>query len=136
MSSAILCCITLSSFRSSCGELSLTEETADTLNKSKVTGISQVDQLQDDVHNLVGNQFGENGLAAPIGNLASKEGINRAERNGKDEKGSYGGPTAGYTDSMINGAKNGAQYVGNSLSDGAKGAGSYTGFGESSQNKK
>ncbi|KUL85395.1 hypothetical protein ZTR_07016 [Talaromyces verruculosus] len=111
--------------------------TKDTLNKSKVTGVSQVNQLQDDVHNLVGNQLGENGLAAPIGNMASKEGINRMERNGKDEKGSYGGPAAGYTDSMINNAKGGAQYVGNSISHGAKSAGSYMGLGGgSSQTEK
>lgn len=102
-----------------------------------MTGVSQVDQLQDDVHNLVGNQLGENGLAAPIGNMASKEGINRMERNGKDDKGSYGGPAAGYTDSMINNAKGGAQYVGNSISGGAKSAGSYIGLGGgSSQTEK
>lgn len=99
------------------------------MNKSKVTGISQVDQLQDDVYSLVGNQLGENGLAAPIGNMASKEGINRMERNGKDETGSYGSPAAGYTDSMINNAKGSAQYVGNSISGGAKSAGSYMGLG-------
>ena len=107
------------------------------MNKTKVTGISQVDQIQDDVHNLVGNQLGENGLAAPIGNMASKEGINRMERNGKDDKGSYGGPAAGYTDSMINNAKGGASYVGSSISGGAKSAGSYLGLGGgSSQNSK
>lgn len=88
-----------------------------------------MDQLQDDVHNLVGNQLGENGLAAPIGNLASKEGVNRMERNGKDDKGTYGGSAAGYTDSMIDKTKSGAQYMGNSISDGAKGAGSYMGVG-------
>ncbi|OGM48988.1 hypothetical protein ABOM_003149 [Aspergillus bombycis] len=64
--------------------------TKDTLGKSKVTGIKQVDQLQDDVHNLVGNQLGDNGLLSPVGKLVSKEGINRAERKGKDEEGKYG----------------------------------------------
>lgn len=118
---------------------------AETLNKTKVTGIKQVDQIQNDVHNLVGNQLGENGLLAPIGNLASKEGINRAERQGRDDKGSYGGPAAGYTDPMIKNAKgagegivggvseggkmvgSGAQSVGGGLVDGAKGAGGYLG---------
>lgn len=65
--------------------------------------------------------------------MASKEGINRMERNGRDENGSYGGPVAGYTDSMINNTKSGAQYVGNSISAGAKSAGSYMGLGGSSQ---
>jgi len=110
----------------------------DTLNKGKVTNIKQVDQIQDDVHNLLGNQLGENGLLAPVGNLMSKEGINRAERQGKDDKGSYGGPVGGYTDSMISGAKStgegvaggvsgGAQKVGGGLVDGAKGAGGLVG---------
>ncbi|OKL57236.1 hypothetical protein UA08_07408 [Talaromyces atroroseus] len=107
--------------------------TKDTLNKSKVSGIPQVDQLQDDAHNLLGNQLGENGLAAPVGNIASKEGVNRMERQGKDDKGTYGGPAAGYTDSILNKAKSGAQYVGTSLSDGAKSTGSYMGLGEGSQ---
>ncbi|KNG90601.1 hypothetical protein ANOM_001309 [Aspergillus nomiae NRRL 13137] len=64
--------------------------TKDTLSKSKVTGIKQVDQLQDDVHDLVGNQLGDNGLLSPVGKIVSKEGINRAERKGKDEDGRYG----------------------------------------------
>jgi len=108
--------------------------TKDTLNKSKVTGIKQVDQIQDDVHNLVGNQLGKNGLLAPIGNMASKEGINRAERGGKDDKGTYGGAAAGYSDPIIQGGKSagesiagGAQAVGGGVVDGAKGAGGYVG---------
>ncbi|CAD6443708.1 5c23351b-bdaf-48e8-9d4d-4cddd20fdec1 [Sclerotinia trifoliorum] len=108
--------------------------TKDTLNKTKVTGVSQIDQIQDDVHNLVGNQFGENGLLAPVGNLAGKEGINRMERKGKDEDGSYGGPTSAFTDPVIKNAKGvgqgvvgGAQNVGSGLADGAKTAGGYVG---------
>jgi len=111
--------------------------TKDTLNKSKITGVKQVDQIQDDVHNLVGNQLGENGLLAPIGNLASKEGINRAERGGKDDKGSYGGPAAGYSDPVIQNAKGageglagGAQAVGGGIVDGVKGAGGLFGGGK------
>jgi len=108
--------------------------TKDTLNKSKVTGIKQVDQIQDDVHNLVGNQVGPNGLLAPIGNIMSKEGINRAERGGKDDKGTYGGAAASYSDPIIQGGKSagegiagGAQAVGGGVVDGAKGAGGYLG---------
>lgn len=67
--------------------------------------------------------------------MASKEGINRAERGGKDDKGSYGGSAlGGYTDPAINQAKNagsgvasGASGAANSVSSGAKGAGSYVG---------
>ncbi|KAJ5893861.1 hypothetical protein N7495_005552 [Penicillium taxi] len=63
--------------------------TKDTLSKTKVTGVDQIDQLQDDIHNVVGNQIGDKGLLAPVGKLVSKEGVNRAERDGKDENGSY-----------------------------------------------
>ncbi|KAJ5280712.1 hypothetical protein N7478_006084 [Penicillium angulare] len=64
--------------------------TKDSLSKTKVTGIDQVDQIQDDTNNLVGNQLGDKGLFKPVGQFMSKEGINRAERDGKDEDGSYG----------------------------------------------
>ncbi|KAL2815199.1 hypothetical protein BJX63DRAFT_171664 [Aspergillus granulosus] len=94
--------------------------TKDTLSKTKISGIDKVDQLQDDVHNLVGNQVGENGLLSPIGNFASKEGVNRAERGGKDESGSYGGPLGGVTDPVVNAGKG----VGQGISDGARSVGS------------
>ena len=82
------------------------------------------------MHNLVGNQLGENGLLAPVGNAFSKEGINRAERGGKDENGSYGGPLGGVTDPVVSGVKgagqgvaSGAQSVGGSIAGGAKSVG-------------
>lgn len=61
----------------------------DALDKSKVTGIEQVDTLQDGVNNAVGQQVGKGGVLQPVGDMASKEGINRAERGGKDDSGSY-----------------------------------------------
>lgn len=116
----------------------LSDRTLDTLNKSKITGIKQVDQIQDDVNSLVGNQLGENGLLAPVGKMVSTEGIDRAERGGKDDKGSYGGPVAGYTDPMIKpgksagegvagGAHSGAQAVGGGMQSGAQTVGSGAG---------
>ena len=106
----------------------------DTLANSKVTGISQVDKLQDGVNNVVGDQVGKDGILAPVGNMASKEGINRAERGGKDDKGSYGGPMASYTDPVAEktqgagqGLAGGAQSAGSSVTEGAKGAGGYIG---------
>ncbi|KAL8991847.1 MAG: hypothetical protein Q9169_007597 [Polycauliona sp. 2 TL-2023] len=108
--------------------------TKDTLDKTKITGISQVDKLQDGVNNLVGDQVGKEGVLAPVGNMASKEGINRAERGGKDESGSYGGAASSVTDPVANNAKSagegvmgGAQSAGGAVTDGAKGAGSYVG---------
>ncbi|KAL3470724.1 hypothetical protein BJX99DRAFT_41958 [Aspergillus californicus] len=102
----------------------------DNLSKTKVTGSPKIDQLQDDANNLVGNQLGEKGFLAPVGNALSKEGFNRAERGGKDDNGSYGGPLSGVTDPVLNGGKNvgqgvysGAQSVGNSVG-GAFGGGS------------
>ncbi|KAI8720154.1 hypothetical protein NCS52_00460100 [Fusarium sp. LHS14.1] len=59
------------------------------LNKTKVTGVEQVDTLQDGVNNLATGQVGQGGLLQPVGDMASKEGINRAERQGKDDKGGY-----------------------------------------------
>ncbi|KAH2845256.1 hypothetical protein KXV85_010003 [Aspergillus fumigatus] len=104
----------------------------DTLSKSKVTGIKQIDQVQDDVNNLAGNQLGDNGFLAPVGNMILKEGINRAERNGKDEDGSYNGPLGGVTDPVADWAKgagqsvsSGAQTVGNSISGGFQSAGNW-----------
>jgi hypothetical protein len=112
----------------------LTRAKPEQLNKTKVTGIKQVDQIQDDVNSLVGNQLGSNGLLAPIGNMVSKEGVNRAERGGKDDKGTYGGPVAGYSDPVLEkgqaagqGVAGGAQKVGSGVLDGAKGAGGYLG---------
>ena len=66
----------------------LTPET-ENLDKTKVTGNEQVDKLQDDVHGTVTGQLGQGGLAQPVGDLLSKEGINRAERSGVGDTGSY-----------------------------------------------
>ncbi|KAK3073727.1 hypothetical protein LTR53_004424 [Teratosphaeriaceae sp. CCFEE 6253] len=109
----------------------------DTLDKTKVTGVAQVDQLQDGVNNLVGGQFGTGGLLQPVGDMASKEGMNRIERGGKDESGTFGGPAATVTDpiaknaqsagegvaSGAQGVASGAQGVGSSVMGGAKSAG-------------
>ncbi|TKA74516.1 hypothetical protein B0A55_08041 [Friedmanniomyces simplex] len=102
----------------------------DTLDKTKITGVDQVDNLQGDVNNLVGNQFGQGGLLQPVGDMVSKEGMNRAERGGKDESGSYGGPASTVTDPIAKnaqaageGVSSGAQGVGSSVMGGAKSAG-------------
>ncbi|CAK4030615.1 tRNA 2 -phosphotransferase 1 [Lecanosticta acicola] len=96
--------------------------TKDTLDKSKVTGVEQVDTLQDSVNNAVGQQVGKGGVLQPVGDMASKEGVNRAERGGKDDSGSYGGAAG---DSVMSGA----QGVGNTLSSGAQGVGGALGLG-------
>lgn len=57
------------------------------LDKAKVTNIEQVNTLQDGVHNLAAGQVGQGGLLQPVGDMLSKEGVNRAERGGKDDKG-------------------------------------------------
>ncbi|KAI9652030.1 MAG: hypothetical protein M1831_007271 [Alyxoria varia] len=59
----------------------------DQLKQAK-TGDKNVDAIQDGVAEGVGGQLGKGGLLKPVGDLASKEGVNRAERGGKDEKGS------------------------------------------------
>jgi hypothetical protein len=99
----------------------------DQLSKTKITGNEQVDNVQDGVNNLVGGQVGQGGLMQPVGDHVSKEGINRAERGGKDSNGSYAG-------AMGDSASAGASKV----SEGAKGAGSYVGsfFGGKKEEKK
>jgi hypothetical protein len=94
----------------------------DTLDKSKVTGIEQVDTLQDGVNNVAAQQVGQGGLLQPIGDIASKEGVNRAERGGKDDSGSYTGSQsyAGAIGSSVSSA-------GGSVLSGAKSAGGYVG---------
>ncbi|KAJ1329886.1 hypothetical protein MN608_06622 [Microdochium nivale] len=63
--------------------------TKEQLAKTKVTGVKQVDNLQDGVNNLAAGTLGQGGILQPIGDLASREGANRAERRGKDDSGSY-----------------------------------------------
>ncbi|CAO2653081.1 Nn.00g024920.m01.CDS01 [Neocucurbitaria sp. VM-36] len=112
--------------------------TKQNLDKTKLTGIDQVDTLQDGVNNLVSGQVGKGGLAQPLGDAFSKEGINRAERGGKDEQGrgieGQGGPLGGYGQSAVEGVKGGAgsvaggaQGVGEGVAGGAKSAGGYIG---------
>jgi len=104
------------------------------MDKTKVTGVKQVDKLQDDVHSLISGQVGKGGLLQPVGDVVSKEGVNRAERGGKDDKGSYGGPLGGATDPIVGNAKTGGSSMSSGVQagvgkvvDGAKGAGSYVG---------
>lgn len=89
----------------------------DNLSKTKVTGVKQVDALQDGVNNTVGDQLGQEGLARPVGDLVSKEGVNRLERQGKDEQGQYAGPstvTLGGR-SVAGAARTGAESVGGAV---------------------
>ncbi|KAL4795889.1 hypothetical protein BDV19DRAFT_362261 [Aspergillus venezuelensis] len=112
----------------------------DNLNKTKISGDPRLDQLQDDANNLIGNQLGEKGYLAPVGNLVSKEGVNRGERGGKDENGSYGGSMlGGVTDPVVNGGKSagqgissGAQSAGQNLSSVAQSAGQGLSYGAQS----
>lgn len=78
------------------------------------------------MNGLVGGQVGKGGIAQPLGDAVSKEGINRAERGGKDEQGKPiegQGPLGGYGQSAADGVKGGAS----SVAGGAKSAGGYIG---------
>ena len=88
------------------------------LDKTKVTGVSQVDNLQDGVHGLVSGSVGQGGIAQPLGDAVSKEGINRAERGGKDENGNpieSQGPLGGYGQGAVDGVKGGVGQAGGYL---------------------
>jgi hypothetical protein len=52
-----------------------------------VTGIKQVDHVQDGVNNLAAGQLGQGGILQPVGDLVSKEGIDRADPRRKDKEG-------------------------------------------------
>lgn len=74
------------------------------------------------MHDLAAGQLGQGGLLQPVGDTFSKEGINRAERQGKDEDGSYVGGPAG---AVVNPLAAGGKKVGGGLVDGGKAAGGY-----------
>ncbi|KAJ7682042.1 hypothetical protein DFH06DRAFT_1119369 [Mycena polygramma] len=88
--------------------------TKDTLGKSKVTGIEQVDTAQDGINNLVGGQIGKGGIGESVGNAASK-GITRSERGGKDDDGSYLGAAGGYASSAAQSVGNAGGSVGSKV---------------------
>ncbi|KAK0625448.1 hypothetical protein B0T17DRAFT_508437 [Bombardia bombarda] len=104
--------------------------TRENLNQTKVTGVSQVDTLQDGVNNLVAGQVGQGGLAQPVGDMASREGMNRVERNGKDNKGSYipdaaaqNVPGAKQADGVVAGVAQGAGQAAGGVQEGLKSVG-------------
>ncbi|KAK4201694.1 hypothetical protein QBC40DRAFT_295428 [Triangularia verruculosa] len=108
--------------------------TKENLDKTKVTGISQVDNLQDNIHSTAASQLGQNGLGRPVGDLLSKEGINRLERKGKDDQGGYlpGGnnnPVSSTGNTLVGGVVDGGKAVGNGVVDGGNAAGGWLGFG-------
>lgn len=76
------------------------------------------------MNGLVSGQVGKGGLAQPIGDWASKEGVNRAERGGKDDKGQW---APGPLNSVAKPVAENTQKAGGSLTDGAKSAGGYVG---------
>lgn len=77
------------------------------------------------MNGLVAGQVGQGGLLQPVGDAVSKEGLNRAERGGKDNKGTYGGAAASVTDPIVQGGKSGVQGVSGAVTNGAKSAGGY-----------
>ncbi|KAI4092430.1 MAG: hypothetical protein LQ344_003496 [Seirophora lacunosa] len=52
----------------------------DQLDKTKITGDSNVDAVQDGVNTGAAGQLKSDGLLGGVGDLVSKEGVNRAER--------------------------------------------------------
>ncbi|KAF5017706.1 hypothetical protein F66182_10344 [Fusarium sp. NRRL 66182] len=100
------------------------------LDKTKVTGISQVDTLQDGVNSLASGQVGQGGLLQPIGDLASKEGANRAERQGRDADGGYvnkDAPGAAAINSTASTVVDGGKGVAGKTAEGLQGVGNTVG---------
>lgn len=92
--------------------------------------MEQVDTLQDGVHNLAAGQVGQGGLLQPAGDMFSKEGINRSERQGKDDKGGYAPsqlPGAGVANDTANTLAEGGKGVAEKSTEGIKAAGGLVG---------
>lgn len=87
------------------------------MDKSKVTGIEQVDNIQDGVNNLAAGQVGQGGLLQPLGDHSSKEGFNRMERQGRGDNGGYAPSNvpgaASMNDAVTNLAEGGQNVAGN-----------------------
>ncbi|KAI1346614.1 hypothetical protein F5Y01DRAFT_17222 [Xylaria sp. FL0043] len=62
----------------------------DGLDRTKVTGIDQVDKLQDSTNDLAASQVGQGGLLQPVGDLVS-EGSKKVDPRRKNEKKEKGG---------------------------------------------
>jgi len=114
-------------------EQNLTIFSLDTLGNTKVTGIQQVDSVQDGVNNLIAGQVGQGGIGQPIGDLASREGVNRSERMGKDNKGGYipeaAGPLATGGDAVIGSVAQGGQQAASAAKGGLLNVGGALGLG-------
>lgn len=108
--------------------MNLTPQTEE-LDKTKVTGVSGIDNLQDGVNKTLAGQIGQGGLAQPIGDMASSEGLTRAERQGKDDHGGYLPEAAGPLASGGNAVVGGVSAAGQGVTEGLKGAGGMLGLG-------
>ncbi|KAK4664347.1 uncharacterized protein QC763_504670 [Podospora pseudopauciseta] len=112
--------------------------TKENLDKTKVTGISQVDTLQDNIHTTASSQLGQDGLGRPVGDLLSREGVNRLERKGKDGQGGYvpGGNSnvvSGAGNTLVGGAVEGGKTAGSGVVNGGKAAVGWFGLGKKEQ---
>ena len=78
------------------------------------------------MNNLVASQVGQGGILEPAGDMASREGVNRAERQGKGEDGSYvpGGDAASKAAS---GVMEGSSAVAGKAAEAVKGVGGVLG---------
>ncbi|KAK4112375.1 hypothetical protein N656DRAFT_768524 [Canariomyces notabilis] len=113
--------------------------TRENLNKTKIISNPQLNTLQDGVNSLVADQVGQDGLAAPAGDLVSREGINRLERKGKDEQGRYvaapeaaggaGRAVAGAGNALVGGVVAGGEQAASTAKAGGKNVGGWFGLG-------
>lgn len=95
-----------------------------------MTGVEQVDNLQDGVNNLAAGQVGQGGLLQPVGDHFSREGINRTERQGRDESGAYvsnSAPGGETLNTVVGGVSQGTQNVAGQAVEGVKSGGGLVG---------
>ncbi|KAF2860793.1 hypothetical protein K470DRAFT_207202, partial [Piedraia hortae CBS 480.64] len=84
------------------------------------TGVQPIDKATSSVGDLVGGQMGKGGAFENVGDAVGEEGVNRMERGGKGDDGSYLG-------SMGSGVASGVDSVGSGVANTVKGAGGYVG---------
>lgn len=84
-------------------------------------------------------QLGQGGLAQPIGDMASNQGVNRLERQGKDNSGGYipdaAGPVAQGGNAIIGGAVAGGRTAAGTAQSGLESVGGLLGSGGSKNGK-
>jgi hypothetical protein len=85
----------------------------------------------------VADQLGQDGLGRPVGDLVSREGVNRLERKGKDERGGYvPAEVGGAGQAVVGGVASGGQQAAGVVKGAAGGLFGFGGKGEEGRDRR